>query len=204
MLELTLIRHGQSTSNKEDRIQGQRDAPLSEEGYRQAKALGMRLRKMSFDRIYSSDLRRASQTALCIYPEDKVILDSRLREIHLGDFEGRLWNDLTDLEREQFSVFRSGPYDVRVPGGESSDDLRARAMAWLASLSNQGCVAAFTHAGFIVSLLQSIIGRPPVKHWQDQDSWGFWIENTSLTTLQIHGEYKTIMRVGDVAHLELL
>jgi broad specificity phosphatase PhoE len=204
MLELTLIRHGQSTSNLEGRIQGQQDVPLSEEGLRQAKALAKRLLNTSFDAIYTSDLQRAKQTALCVYPEHLLIQDVRLREIHLGDFEGRLASELTEQEHERFSVFRTGPYDVRVPGGESSDDLRARATQWLESLPSQGRVAAFTHGGLIVSILQSVMGRPSVRHWKDQNGWSFWIENTSLTTLHIYEDYKTIARVSDAAHLETL
>ena len=204
MLELYLIRHGQSTSNKEGRIQGQQDVPLSPEGLRQADALAKRLKEVSFDSIYSSDLQRAKQTALQVYPENSLILNARLREIHLGHFEGRLWDELDEQEREQFSRFLTGHYDLPVPGGESSDDLRFRALAWLESLPNQGRVAAFTHGGLIVSILQSILGRPPVRHWQEQSGWGFWIENTSITELKISSGYKTIARVSDAAHLETL
>ncbi len=204
MLELYLIRHGQSTSNKEGRIQGQQDVLLSEEGLGQAKKLAQRLKNISFDQIYTSDLQRAKQTALCVYPEHKLISDKRLREINLGDFEGRLWDELNDQERKQFSVFHTGPYDTPVPGGESSDDLRFRATAWLESLPSDGRVAAFTHGGLIVSILQSILGRPKERHWQDQEGWGFWIENTSITELKISSGYKTIARVSDAAHLETL
>lgn len=204
MLELYLIRHGQSTSNLEGRIQGQMNVPLSDEGVKQAKRLAQRLEDISFDLVYTSDLQRATQTALYVYPEEKLISDKRLREIHLGVFEGRLWKDLNDIEREVFSRFRTGPYELPVTGGESSDDLQSRALEWLKGLPSQGRVAAFTHGGFIVSILQSITGRPKVRHWQDVEGWGFYIENTSITELKITSGYKTIARIGDAAHLELL
>jgi broad specificity phosphatase PhoE len=204
MLELYLIRHGQSTSNLEGRIQGQKDVLLSEKGLRQAQALAKRLESLSFDLIYTSDLQRAKQTALCVYPEERLISDQRLREIHLGIFEGRFWNDLSEQERKEFSVYHAGPYDVKVPQGESSDDLRFRALDWLKDLPLEGRVAAFTHGGLIVSILQSIIGRPSIHYWQDQEGWGFHIENTSITQLNISSGYKTIARVSDAAHLENL
>lgn len=198
MLELYLIRHGQSTSNQEERIQGQQDVPLSDEGIRQSQRLTRRLRGMHFDAVYCSDLQRAKQTALCAYAESELILDARLREIHLGIFQGRLWQDLNAEERQQLSVFHSGPYNVKVPGGESNDDLQARALSWLSCLPSQGRVIAFTHGGFIRSILQSIIGRPTTQ------GWGFRIENTSITELRLSDHYKTIYRVSDVAHLETL
>ncbi len=204
MLELYLIRHGKSTWNQTGRIQGQTDIPLSDEGVKQAEALAKRLKSWKFDRVYSSDLQRAKQTAEFVYPKLEIILDARLREIHLGKFEGRTWNDMTDEERDIFSVQFAGPYDQKVPGGESNDNLRQRALAWLADLPREGRVIAFTHGGFIVSMLQSIVGRPKPRYWKEMEGWGFWIENTSLTQLLIDEKFKTIHTVGDYSHLETL
>ena len=204
MLELYLIRHGQSTWNKTGRIQGQTDVPLSEEGVRQAEALAKRLKDWVFDKVYSSDLKRAKQTADIAFGHAAMILDKRLREIHLGDFQGRTWNEMTDAERDVFSVQFAGPYHHKVPGGESNDDLRDRALAWLAELPREGRVLAFTHGGFIVSVLQSVVGRPEPRHWKSMEGWGFWIENTSLTKLLLEEKFKTISVVSDHSHLETL
>jgi 2,3-bisphosphoglycerate-dependent phosphoglycerate mutase len=204
MLELYLIRHGRSTWNQTGRIQGHTDVPLSEEGEKQAQALAKRLKHWKFDRVYSSDLQRAKQTAEAVYPSGAITFDTRLREIHLGDFEGRTWDDMTDQERDVFAVQFAGPYHHKVPGGESNDDLRDRALAWLAELPKEGRVVAFTHGGFIVSILHSIVGRPEPRHWKVMEGWGFWIENTSITQLLIDKKFKTIHTVGDFSHLETL
>jgi 2,3-bisphosphoglycerate-dependent phosphoglycerate mutase len=204
MLELYLIRHGKSTWNQTGRIQGQTDVPLSDEGVRQAEALAKRLKSWKFDRVYSSDLQRAKQTAETVCPKASITFDARLREIHLGDFQGRTWNEMTDEERDVYSVWFAGSYRQKVPGGESNDDLRDRALAWLAELPKEGRVIAFTHGGFIVSALQSIVGRPKPLHWKKMEGWGFWIENTSLTQLLIDEKFKTIHTVGDYSHLETL
>jgi 2,3-bisphosphoglycerate-dependent phosphoglycerate mutase len=204
MLELYLIRHGKSTWNQTGRIQGQTDVPLSDEGVKQAEALAKRLKSWKFDRVYSSDLQRAKQTAETACPKAPITFDARLREIHLGDFQGRTWNEMTDEERDVYSVWFAGSYGQKVPGGESNDDLRDRALAWLAELPKEGRVIAFTHGGFIVSALQSIVGRPKPLHWKKMEGWGFWIENTSLTQLLIDEKFKTIHTVGDYSHLETL
>jgi broad specificity phosphatase PhoE len=204
MLELYLIRHGKSTWNQTGRIQGHTDVPLSDEGVQQAQALAKRLKHWKFDRVYSSDLQRAKQTAEAVCPKGNIIFDTRLREINLGHFEGRTWADMSDEERDVFSVQFAGPYHHKVPGGESNDDLRDRALAWLADLPKEGRVVAFTHGGFIVSMLHSIVGRPKPRHWKVMEGWGFWIENTSLTQLLIDEKFKTIHTVGDFSHLETL
>jgi 2,3-bisphosphoglycerate-dependent phosphoglycerate mutase len=204
MLELYLIRHGKSTWNETGRIQGQTDVPLSEEGIRQAEALAKRLRHWSFDKVYSSDLKRAKQTTKISLPNVKITFDKRLREIHLGEFQGQTWYDMTDAERDIFSVQYAGPYHQKVPGGESNDDLRDRAVSWLADLPKEGRVAAFSHGGFISSALYTIVGRPDVKHWNEPGGWGFYLRNTSITKLLLATDFKTIESVGDVAHLENL
>jgi broad specificity phosphatase PhoE len=178
--------------------------PLSEEGVRQAEALAKRLEDWAFDKVYSSDLKRARQTADIAYGHADILEDKRLREIHLGDFQGRTWNDLTDEERDVFSVQFAGPYHQKVPGGESNDDLRDRALAWLAELPTEGRVIAFTHGGFIVSVLHTIVGRPEARHWKSMEGWGFWIENTSVTRLLLEEKFKTVSVVGDHSHLEKL
>jgi broad specificity phosphatase PhoE len=204
MLELYLIRHGKSTWNETGRIQGQTDVPLSEEGIRQAEALAKRLKHWSCDTVYSSDLKRAMQTAEIALPNHEIISDERLREIHLGDFQGRTWHDMTDIERDIFSVQYAGPYHHKVPGGESNDDLRDRAVSWLAALPTEGRVIAYSHGGFISSALYTIVGRPEVKHWNEPGGWGFYLRNTSITKLLLAPDFKTIESVGDVAHLENL
>jgi alpha-ribazole phosphatase len=202
MLELYLIRHGKSTWNETGRVQGQTDVPLSEEGLQQAKALHERIRDWAFDAVYSSDLQRAKQTAEVALPHATLQLDPRLREIHLGDFQGRTWHDMTDAERDIFSVQYAGPYHKKVPGGESNDDLRDRALSWLAGLPKEGRVIAFSHGGLIASVIYTVVGRPEVKHWKEKGGWGFHLKNTSISKLLLSSDFRSIECVGDTAHLE--
>ncbi|GAB4543428.1 MAG: hypothetical protein Fur002_15400 [Anaerolineales bacterium] len=98
MTELWLIRHGQTDWNLLGKWQGQApDAPpLNEMGIAQALAVRGQLPEGKFSAIYSSDLLRAKQTAeLIAAPLGlTVILDSRLREINLGAWEGMLSDDI--------------------------------------------------------------------------------------------------------------
>jgi alpha-ribazole phosphatase len=204
MLELYLVRHGKSTWNETGRIQGQTDVPLSEEGLSQARQLYQRIKDWSFDAVYSSDLQRARQTAEIALPNYELQFDQRLREIHLGEFQGRTWFDMTDAERDVFSVQYAGPYHHKVPGGESNDDLQTRVLSWFAALPKEGRVIAFSHGGFIASALYSIVGRPEVKHWKESGGWGFHLRNTSISKLLLSSDFRSIECVGDTAHLENL
>ena len=103
--QLYLVRHGETHSNRERRFQGQLDVPLSPAGHEQAVALGRWLadRPARFDALYSSDLRRAAQTAETVGAHLGLtpILTPALREIDCGE-----WQGLTGAEIE--ARFRAG------------------------------------------------------------------------------------------------
>ena len=88
--ELILVRHGETEWNREHRMQGHRDSPLSETGWAQARRLGGRLKDETFGALYSSDLGRARNTAQSVADATghEIIVDARLRERHFGVFEG--------------------------------------------------------------------------------------------------------------------
>ena len=89
---LILVRHGQSTHNAQARLQGQADPPLSDAGRTEAELLRPALARFDEDRVLTSDLQRASQTAeLLGYPGARR--DPRLREIDVGEWEGRSLSD---------------------------------------------------------------------------------------------------------------
>lgn len=95
---LYMVRHGQTIYNKTGRVQGWKDSPLTEEGRKVAVYCGRGLRDITFDAAYSSDLKRAADTAQIILDEnlqDKPTLQERktLREISFGHFDGGLNED---------------------------------------------------------------------------------------------------------------
>lgn len=105
-----IMRHGTTPYNKEGRLQGQRDIPLSEEGINQAKEAALRLKDIHFDEIYSSDLMRAHKTAEIIarfHDTGGVINDRRLREIGLGTWEGKTYDYLRNNEPDYVLFYNS-------------------------------------------------------------------------------------------------
>lgn len=196
ILELWLIRHGETDWNAERRIQGQQHNPLSELGVRQAQALGARLAGETFDTLYCSDLKRAVQTAELVFPGRAPVFDTRLREIARGELEGLLGAELVGEQRDVYAAMQRDLLNVRPPGGENYRDLTARAAPWLESLPKSGKVVAVTHGGVIYALLHHIVGVSGVQ------SWRFTASNTGVTRLRLSGEQMRIVSVNDTAHLE--
>jgi probable phosphoglycerate mutase len=132
-----LVRHGQTEWNRERRIQGHGDSPLTELGLRQARAVAGLLQDLIRERagwrIISSPLGRAKDTARIIAERLAlpVELDERLMEMGWGEHDGRLRRE---LEREYPDTFGRTNWAFDVPCGESYDEVAARVGAWLAEL----------------------------------------------------------------------
>jgi len=134
-----LVRHGQTEFNRERRIQGHVDSPLTELGERQAHAVGRLLRDLIRDpagwRIVSSPLGRAASTAGIVARRLgglPVELDDRLKEMSWGSHDGRLRDELIAEHPETFG--KTGwAFDAETDG-ESYDAVAARVGDWLASL----------------------------------------------------------------------
>ncbi len=159
MLELTLIRHGETDYNAERRMQGHLDIPLNERGLWQAKQLAKSLRGRVFDYVYSSDLARAYTTAKTCFPNSEIITDQRLRERCYGKFEGKVYSDYNEDELKIYKAYKQDPFTNRLTGGENSYELFARIKEWLSELPQEGRIIVFTHGGVIRSLLRKANGK---------------------------------------------
>jgi len=117
--ELIVVRHGETVWNAERRMQGQQDSPLSERGRAQARALGARFVNEPFDRLYSSDLTRAYETAEAIATRTghEITIDVRLRERAFGIFEGLTAVEMAERHPVEYASFRARDPDFALPGG---------------------------------------------------------------------------------------
>ena len=192
-LELWLVRHGETDWNREGRSQGHSQNPLSERGVKQARRLGVRLAAETFDTVYSSDLRRALQTAQLVFPGETIIQDTRLREISRGVLEGTTDATRTEEQRELLRYIREDRLNRRPPGGENFQDVTDRVASWLADLPREGRIIAFSHGGTIRSALCYLFDLP--------HSFPFALNNTGLTRLILAEGAVTLSFVNDHAHV---
>lgn len=94
-MTIYIVRHGNTDWNAEGRCAGRIDVPLNEIGINQAKQIKEELKDIHFDKVYSSPLKRAYQTAKII--SDDVVVDERLIERSNGDLEGKLRTEITEM-----------------------------------------------------------------------------------------------------------
>lgn len=126
MTEIWLVRHGETPWNAERRVQGWEDVPLNDTGIGQAQALGRHLAQLrdagtAIDAIYSSDLKRAHQTARIVAESLGLEprLESGVRERHYGVLQGLIFNAMQEHQPEATAIWQSREPEAALPGGES-------------------------------------------------------------------------------------
>jgi broad specificity phosphatase PhoE len=156
---IVLVRHGETDWNREHRFQGHADTPLNEAGRLQARELAELLRGEGASVIYTSPLRRASETARIV--AERIGLDAQaleaLREIDVGDWQGLTIDDVRTRFPEQADV----AWHAGWPNGETYDALAARVVPALYELGRRHAgerVLGITHAGPIRAALSAATG----------------------------------------------
>jgi len=140
VLQLVLVRHGQTEWSREGRHTGRTDVPLTEEGAREAERVRADLDGRTFARVLSSPLSRALETARLAGLGDRVETRDELLEWDYGEYEGITTAGIRET-RPDWVLWRDG-----CPGGEGPEDVGARADRMLAELEpTDGDVAVFAH-----------------------------------------------------------
>ncbi|MDR0217861.1 MAG: 2,3-diphosphoglycerate-dependent phosphoglycerate mutase GpmB [Enterobacteriaceae bacterium] len=165
MLQVYLVRHGETEWNLARRIQGQSDSPLTEVGQHQAHLVAQRVKSENITHVITSDLGRTRQTAEIIAEACgcEVILEPRLREIHMGVLENRELDSLNQEEEIWRKSLVDGTPNGRIPKGESMNELSIRMRAALEScldLPAGSRPLLVSHGMALVSLLNTILGLP--------------------------------------------
>ncbi|WP_078596557.1 histidine phosphatase family protein [Evansella clarkii] len=200
MLKLYITRHGETVWNTEKRMQGWGDSELTENGVRNAELLRDRLKDTDFAAIYSSPSKRARLTAELIKGERElpVILEDNLKEIHLGEWEGRTVTEIEKTDPDRFHLFWNAPHFYEPQGGESYEELRNRLTAFLKNAEGthpSGNVLIVTHSA-VIKMLSAIFKELPLEKLWDPP----YIHDTSLTIAEIDGRGCNIIIEGDISH----
>ncbi|HEX2931228.1 MAG TPA: histidine phosphatase family protein, partial [Candidatus Binatia bacterium] len=135
-MEIVLVRHGATDWNLQGRCQGSTDRNLSDVGIRQAEQIATLFSKENIHALYSSNLRRAVQTAeLISQPHNlPVMIEDDVRELDHGELEGLTFNEIKKSYGEFLTRWRSEPAEIRVPGGERLTDVAERAWNGLSQI----------------------------------------------------------------------
>lgn len=164
---LLLVRHAHT--EMAGRFCGLSDPPLSRQGLAQLAGLNQRLKAYPITHIFSSDLRRARQTAESIARRCKLHVEylKVFHELAFGSWEGLEWDEVTVRDPAYAQHWLDNYPSVPAPGGEYFEDFFQRvqyAMAAVAGQAPGGCAVVVTHAGVIRTFLGSL-GRVQGTAW---------------------------------------
>lgn len=197
-----LIRPGETDWNLSGRWQGQVQIPLNQQGREQAKRMSRFIRPLGLDMLYSSDLRRARDTAEILAKElgTHPIFDPRLRERHMGEWQGLTTEEIQAWYPDEYQALQDRPESYQIHGGESWQQVRKRVWSVFEDMLGRGggqsdTVGIITHTTAIRTLLDTLV---PDCQPLDMD-----FSNVSATTVvQESDNTWTITQLNDVSHLE--
>lgn len=200
MIKLILLRHGQTNWNKEGRYQGQIDTDLSPLGEEQASKLALALKPLKIDYFIASPLKRAYETACksAKYHDLEVIKDERLLEINHGTWEGKL---SSEIDEDLLRLWKSAPHLVKMPNGESLDDILARvklAIDEYLAKYNGKTIAVFAHDAVNKVLISYVLGL------ELSSFWNITQDNTCINVLELSKDFTKIITLNNTSHLEYL
>lgn len=185
-MRLLLIRHAESTGNRQRRLQGRADFPLTRRGRRQAEELAAALSRLPVAAVYSSPVRRALDTAEAIARRLglKVEAQAALQEYDFGELSGLTWPDIRERRPQLIEQLLSDSADFpHYPGEEGREAFRERACGavWGIAERHAGeeAAAVVTHAGPIAVFLLDVLQR------SYQRPIPFTVDNASVTTVEI-------------------
>ena len=160
------IRHGETLFNRDKRLQGWLDSPLSEKGRSQARILARALQPLGIPRAWASPLGRARETAEIVCREMGIAYENldALREVSFGDFEGKTLPELDIYFPGQWAARQADKWNYCPPGGEANKDAVPRALEMARRLENQpdgNPALIIAHFAINRLILAALIGLPP-------------------------------------------
>jgi len=197
MRALYLVRHGQSVSNAVRRFQGMQDVPLSALGRRQAAAVGAALRGRAFAHVYASPLDRARRTAEIMVADRRVPLTlvEDLRELSLGDWEGRTVEEIRTLPGDPYTRWVRDPVENLPPGAEPLGAVQQRVLRAV-----EGIAAAHPDGEDVLVVAHGGVISAYLAHWLGLPLSGIWrltLSNGSVSSVAP----PRVLTVNETAHL---
>lgn len=197
MLELFLIRHGQTQWNLMNKMQGSLNSDLTALGENQAKKLSKTLAVSHFDKVYSSTTTRAIQSAKLIFQNHDLQYAKALEEIAMGEWEGRTYSQIEETSPQEWYNFFHDPLAYSPSkGGETFNALKMRLKQFIADENFKnlsGRVAIVSHRITIKMLISLLIDDEKLFNHIDLDP-------TSLTILVYQDDTFKIKTLNSTAH----
>ena len=200
MTTVYFIRHAQAEGNANHFMQGNRETAVTAMGYAQIAALEKRFVETAVDAVYSSDLRRAVETAKAVSERKglPVITDRAFREADVGVWEGREMSEIAQSDAAQFDAFLHHMERWHVEGGETSQQVLDRFLPALDRVrkENDGKTVAIVSHGYALRIVLAYLRGLSLKEAGDFVP----CVNTAVSKVTWEGDVPTVVYQDDGSH----
>lgn len=200
ILNLYIVRHGQTEWNLEKRFQGRKDSPLTKLGKLQAKWLRDSLKGIQWDTIYSSSLQRTLTTAEIIGGDQScsIMPSDDLQEMSFGEWEGKLQKEIAQNEPLRFETFWHSPDSYIASSGEDFYEVEERVLQVLQRIIKEN------PSGNVLIVTHTVVVKILMAYFEDRSIEALWnpplIEPASLCKIEISDNQVNILLHGDTSH----
>lgn len=187
MGKLILVRHGQTDMNVEGIYFGWLDPSLNKKGKEQGERAGKIVKNLSYNNIYSSDLKRASETAEYVnHLKKEIIFDIRIRELNFGIFEGLSYEEIKSKYPKECKKSEESWETYNFVTGESPEDLQRRAVEFVESLDLEKDNLVVTHWGVINCILSWYFSKGLESYWK------YAVENGGVCIIEFVNKFPVL------------
>ena len=202
MTEIMLVRHGETEWNLKEIFRGRIDIELNETGIKQAELLAEYLSGLKIDAIYSSPLKRALKTAemMASYHKLDVEITPGLTDFNYGKWQGLSHQEVKNKYKELYAEWINRPDQVKIPAGESLDDVRNRAMSVVTKVVTK-------HEGNVALISHRVVNKVLICALLELDNSHFWnirLDTCGITTFTDGNERFILTKHNDTSYLKLL
>jgi broad specificity phosphatase PhoE len=200
LTEIILARHGETEWNVHEVFRGRIDVELNQTGIRQAELLAEHLSHLKLDAVYSSPLKRALKTAEIIarYHKLEVEIAPALIDCDFGQWQGLRLQEVKDKYKELYAEWANSPHLVKIPDGESLNDVRERALG----VVNE---AVAKHKGAIVLVAHRVVNKVLICALLGLDNSHFWNirqDNCGITTFTYENKRFVLTEHNNTSYLK--
>jgi phosphoserine phosphatase len=203
MVEIVLIRHGETAWNAGETFRGRKDIPLNKTGVRQAQLLGEYLWKEKIDVIYASPLQRAVKTAEAVAAHHGLAVNiiENLNDMDFGEWEGLTVAEVQNRYEEDYRDWLDTPEQVRIPGGESLGTVEDRTLPFLqeaVTRLGEGKIVLVSHRVVLKVIICSLLTLGNAGFWNIR------LDNAAITRFTFDGSRAILTGHNDTSFLKSL
>jgi broad specificity phosphatase PhoE len=203
MTRIFLIRHGTTEWNREEIFRGRADCALNDTGRAEARAVAAYLQGVEIEKIYSSPLSRADETAKAIAAKRglQVISDPAFIDLDFGEWQGLPLKEVREKYPDLYRAWRERPQDVTFPGGENLAQVRVRAWEGLLRVvkgNPEKTALIVSHRVITKVLICAALDLDNSRFWQIKQ------DTTAINCLEYARGQFVASLINDTCHLKAI